>query len=199
MRDYDEILHYWFGRGATNADIIDDKTSLWWGKNEAVDREIRQRFGRPHGHLLDGELEAWKAEARGRLAMIILADQFPRNMFRDTPRAFASDDLAVALSLEGIDTGGDRQLTRVERVFFYMPLMHAESPGLQDQSVELFRGLVQEADREEREKLQINLDFAIRHRDIIRRFGRFPHRNRILGRESTTEEREFLKEPGSSF
>ena len=147
MTDYQTILSFWFGDDATDLEIINRQSSLWWGKNEAVDREIRDRFAGLHKRLIGGELDAWKADDRGRLAMVILADQFPRNMYRDTPEAFASDALAVSLTLEGIDAGTDRRLRPVERVFFYMPLMHAESRALQDRAVTLYRDLAGEAEQ----------------------------------------------------
>lgn len=199
MTDYQSILSFWFGADAADSEVINRQSSRWWGKNETVDREIRERFAGLHARLIRGELDDWKADDRGRLAMIILADQFPRNMYRDTPKAFASDAQAVSLTLDGIEAGTDRRLRLVERVFFYMPLMHAESRALQDRAVALYRDLAGETEGELRKKFEYNLDFAERHRDIVQRYGRFPHRNRILGRESTAAEREFLKQPGSSF
>ena len=131
--------------------------------------------------------------------MIILGDQFSRNMYRDTPNAFAADTIAVNLTLEGIETGVDRQLRMVERVFFCKPCMHSESREIQKRSIEVFSDLVDEASDEDRSIYQGNLKFARQHQDIIEKFGRFPHRNEILGRESTAEEQAFLKTPGSSF
>ena len=131
--------------------------------------------------------------------MIILGDQFSRNMYRDTPNAFAADTIAVNLTLEGIETGVDRQLRMVERVFFCMPCMHSESREIQKRSIEVFSDLVDEASDEDRSIYHGNLKFARQHQDIIEKFGRFPHRNEILGRESTAEEQAFLKTPGSSF
>jgi len=131
--------------------------------------------------------------------LILLTDQFPRNMYRDSPQAFAYDAKALAWCLEGLKQQFDRHLRPIERVFFYLPLEHAESLEHQERSVEKFRELLDEADERRKNVFAEYLDLAVRHRNIIARFGRFPHRNRILGRESTGEELAFLKEPGSSF
>jgi uncharacterized protein (DUF924 family) len=194
-----EILDFWFGTGAGNLQVINEKSGLWWKKSTQTDAEIRQRFETALQRLVNGELDAWRNEAYSQLAMIILADQFSRNMYRETAEAFATDPLAIAMALNGIDEKKDVQLRLVERVFFYMPLQHTESIKLQDRAVLLFDRLVEAAAQEEKKAFQLNLDFAIRHRDIIHRFGRFVHRNQILGRKSTAEEIDFLMQPGSSF
>jgi uncharacterized protein (DUF924 family) len=146
-----------------------------------------------------GKLDDWAQHARGRLALILLFDQFPRNMYRDTPRAFACDPLARRLALDGIAAGADRSLRAIERVFFYLPLEHSESVELQERSVTLFTALAAGVPGADRKTFAGYLDFAVRHRDVIHRFGRFPHRNHILDRDSTPEETAFLKQPGSSF
>ena len=133
------------------------------------------------------------------MALILCCDQFPRNIFRGTPGAFAYDARALQLSLSGIERGWDRQLRCVERAFFYLPLEHSEDRGHQERSVELFGELLREAPEAQKSGFESFLDYARRHREIIAQFGRFPHRNRILGRVSTPEERAFLKQPGSSF
>ena len=175
----DDVLGFWFAQSPARH----------FGKDPVFDQEIRERFGPVHGQLVLGERDAWLATPRGRLATIIVLDQFSRNMFRDTPGMFAGDPRALELALEGIAKGDDRALTEAERGFFYMPLMHAEDRALQERSVELFTA----SGGEEGAK------FAVMHRDIVRRFGRFPHRNALLGRTSTPEEVEFLAQPGSSF
>lgn len=172
---------------------------LWWKKNNEVDQTIRKWACPLYNSLVQGQLHDWKQQPGGWLATIILADQFPRNMFRGTARSFERDELALSLALEGIEKGVDRQLRWPERVFFYMPLEHSESPEMQELSVQQFTALAGDVPGEEQDLVYGYIDFAIKHREIINRFGRFPHRNGILGRESTDEELEFLKLPGSSF
>ena len=196
--DYQKILDAWFGEPGDEAAIIGRQSKLWWGKDEKVDADLRRRFGSLLRELEAGRLDACKAPP-GRLAAIILADQIPRNVHRDTPAAFRTDPLALSLTLEGLDRGDDRRLSPVQRVFFYLPLEHAESLEWQDLSVALFEDLLEEVEEGLHRPFRDYLDFARRHRAIIRRFGRFPHRNPILGRESTAEELAFLEEPGSSF
>lgn len=196
--NYQDILETWFGDGDDVA-IIGRQSKLWWGKDENMDAELRRRFEPALQALLAGRERAWLAQPEGRLAAILLADQIPRNIYRETPAAFGSDPLARSLTLEGLEAGADRMLRPVQRVFFYLPLEHAESPALQELSVMLFQVLLDEVPAALREPFRGYLDFAVRHRDIIRRFGRFPHRNRILGRESGAAELLFLEQPGSGF
>lgn len=172
-----EVLDFWFGE-------IDSKK--WWKRDEAVDALVTSRFGALYEELSAGVPEAWLGLPRGRLAAIIVLDQFPRNMFRGDPRSFATDARALELATETIGAGDDRKLGETERSFVYMPFQHAEDAAAQARSVELFEAL---GDDE-------NLDFAVKHKEIIDRFGRFPHRNGILGRTSTPKEIEFLKKPG---
>jgi len=185
------ILDFWFlavgdpGHGKARPE--------WFRKDPAFDALIHQRFGEEIGRALGGAFVEWDPDPRGALARILLLDQFTRNTFRDTPRAFAGDALALAAAREMVDAGRDRMLDAVGRWFAYLPFEHAEDMAMQDRSVELLRALATESGMEE------ILDYAVRHRDIVARFGRFPHRNRILGRASTPEETEFLKLPGSGF
>ena len=188
-----EILEYWFG------DPPRPRPAFWFGKDAANDRDIRSRFGADLQRANEGLCDDWAATPRGRLALILLFDQFPRNIYRDHAQAYAYDDRARALTCEGLERGCDRSLTPLERAFFYLPLEHAEDLELQERSVALFRRLHEDAPAGQRELFAGFLDYAERHRDIIARFGRFPHRNRALGRESSAEEREFLRQPGSSF
>lgn len=196
--DCPEILHTWFGEG-DDAAIIGRQSKLWWGKDVDVDADLRRRFEPVLKALSAGGKRAWLARPEGRLAAIILADQIPRNIYRETPAAFSTDPLARSLTLEGLEAGADRMLRPLQRVFFYLPLEHAESLALQDLSVMLFQVLLDEAPPALQGAFRGYLDFARRHRDIIRRFGRFPHRNRILGRESGAAELVFLEQPGSGF
>lgn len=193
------VLDFWFGTQASDTATAQSRKTLWWSKDATADADIRNRFGALVETAAAGGLQAWAAEPRGRLALILLFDQFPRNMYRDTPRAFAYDPLARELALAGIASGADRSLRAIERVFFYLPLEHAEMPELQDRSVALFTALAAGVPDADRKTFSGYVDYAVRHRDVIHRFGRFPHRNPILGRDSTPEETEFLKQPGSSF
>ena len=166
----------------------------WFIKNPAFDEQIRTRFGALLERALSGELMAWTTSPHGTLALIVLLDQFTRNAFRGTARAFAGDDQALALARTLVEQGGDRQLVAVERQFAYLPFEHAEDETCQALSVELFGRLLAETGH-----APGVLEYAERHREVIRRFGRFPHRNELLGRQSTNEERSFLTEPGSRF
>lgn len=147
----------------------------------------------------NGNLNLWLAEPRGRLALIILTDQLPRNIYRDSPRAFAFDTMALEWSLAGIGQGHDRMLRPIERLFFYLPLEHSEKLQHQERSVRVIGELAAQVASEQQEIFRQYLNFAVRHRDTVARYGRFPHRNRILGRTSTPEELSFLSQPGSSF
>jgi uncharacterized protein (DUF924 family) len=193
------ILDFWFGTDSDDALVAQERTSLWWSKHPANDAEIRRRFADQIRAAARGELEPWASSARGRLALIILLDQFPRSIDRDTPQAFAHDEQALGLTLEGLERAGDRELRPIERVFFYLPLEHSESLAHQDRAVKCFSDLFARAPTEQLSVFDEYLNYAIRHRAIIARFGRFPHRNQILGRKSTAEELAFLAEPGSSF
>ena len=193
------ILDFWFGSNPDDSAGAKEKSALWWSKNASIDDEIRQRFESSVIRSAAGELADWQSNPRGRLALLLLTDQFPRNIYRDSPRAFAHDSKALAWSLDGIERGQDLKLRMIERVFFYLPLEHSESLRHQEKSVKYFRELFSMVGPESKPIFEEYLNFAVRHRDIIARFGRFPHRNRILGRESTTDELAFLTEPGSSF
>ena len=199
MIDSETILTYWFGANPDQAALAKDRAALWWSKNNEVDREIRQRFESSVQLAGDGRLNSWLIEPRGRLALIILTDQLPRNIYRDSPQAFAFDTRALEWSLDGIESSVDRRLRPIERVFFYLPLEHSERLEDQERSVAMFRELLPSVDPDQQEIFESYLNFAILHRDVVARFGRFPHRNRILGRTSTPEELYFLSQPGSSF
>lgn len=183
------VLDFWFGREPLAT------RDAWFRKNPAFDDEIRTRFGMLVDAALAAALPApWHADAQGRLAKLLLLDQFTRNLFRGSARAFAGDVQAQALAADMVERGEDSTLHPLQRWFVYLPFEHAEDLGLQDRSVALFCAL---ADAEA--SLAGALDYAERHRVVIRRFGRFPHRNAALGRSSTAAEAEFLLQPGSSF
>jgi uncharacterized protein (DUF924 family) len=190
-RPWQPVLDFWF----LTPEHADHGTSRpeWFRKDAAFDEEIRTQFGATLETALAGGFRGWDADLHGALARIIVLDQFTRNAFRDTPRAFAGDALAQEAALAMIESGRDRLLHPLERWFVYMPFEHAEDLELQERSVGLFSALAKD------EGMGDILQYATRHRDIIARFGRFPHRNRILGRASTPDEIEFLKQPGSGF
>lgn len=193
------VLEFWFGADADDAAVAKTQAKLWWSKNVDIDSEIRRRFEDGVRAAAEGQLDDWAAIPRGALALIILTDQFPRNIYRDTPQAFAYDAKALGWCLDGLARRSDLQLRPIERVFFYLPLEHSESVAHQERSVRCFEELFAAVALVQKQTFAEYLDFARRHRDIIARFGCFPHRNKILGRESTPEEIAFLAEPGSSF
>ncbi|AMB86537.1 hypothetical protein AWM79_14995 [Pseudomonas agarici] len=193
------LLDWWFGFAQTPAEIVADKGRLWFGKRDSQDLEARERFGAQVEQALTGGLAEWTQCPEGWLAVVILLDQLPRMIFRDTPRAFCGDARAQALVSQGLAADFDRRLPAIQRVFIYLVLEHCESLAAQDEAVSRFVALVEEQAAEQQAVFADNLDYAERHRRVIARFGRFPHRNAILGRESTVEEAAFLREPGSGF
>ena len=199
METAESILLFWFGNSADDAEVIREKWNFWWKKNSQVDDEIQSRFETTLEAEIRGELESWGKSARGQLARTILLDQLSRNMYRDTWRAFAHDKRTRDLVREALEQGMDKRLRPVERVFMYMPFEHSEDSKDQKTSEQLFSALVAEVPDDQKPLFRDFLDYAVQHKTVIDRFGRFPHRNTILGRESTPEEMEFLKRPGSSF
>jgi uncharacterized protein (DUF924 family) len=185
----EEVLLFWFGPAAGRG----RRDPRWFDKDEAFDHECRARFLGLHEQAAAGALSSWRSEPGDCLALILLLDQFPRNMFRGTPRAFATDPLALEAARHAVERGYDREMLPVERMFVYLPFEHSERLADQDTACELTKPL--EAFPETADAYR----YALAHRAIIERFGRFPHRNSILGRPSTPEELEFLKQPGSSF
>jgi uncharacterized protein (DUF924 family) len=198
METAQSLHQYWFG-GVADHESGQRQAKLWWSKDAALDAELTERFASLVTAARSGQLEQWNDSARERLALILLTDQLPRNIFRGTPAAFASDPVARQLCLAGLDRGDDKALKPIERVFFYLPLEHSELMQDQDQAVKLFTALFQAVPQPVMEQYRGFLTYALRHRHVIERFGRFPHRNAILGRQSTPEETAFLAEPGSSF
>lgn len=178
--DYKAVIEFWF-------DSLEP--AQWWKKDGNFDRVITERFGHWHTAAGLGELAHWRQHPEGRLAEIIVLDQFSRNIYRYQPKSFAFDGMALVMSQQAIDNGDDETLEPQKRLFMYMPYMHSESKVIHQQAVVLFQRL----------GLESNLEFELKHKAIIDRFGRYPHRNDILGRESTEQEIEFLQQPGSSF
>ncbi|MYM29188.1 DUF924 family protein [Duganella sp. CY15W] len=196
------VFDFWFQPAQGQA--ADAPRREWFQKDEAFDREIAQRFGAQIEQALEGGLHQWDAEGpQAALARILVLDQFCRNVYRGTPLSFAGDHQALQAALDMIDAGEDKALPPLQRAFVYLPLEHAENMAMQEQSVALFMRMA-DAERNTASAATSQgiagmLDYAQRHREVIRRFGRFPHRNDILGRESTPEEVAFLKQPGSGF
>ena len=195
----ESVLDFWFGAPGSAAEVAGRQRTLWFGKSPANDQAVIDRFAATLAAAAAGELDHWADTPRGRLALVIVLDQFPHHVHRDRPQAFATDPQALAQSLAALDAGEDAQLAPIERVFLYLPLEHAESLAMQERSVSLFESLANEAAADERALFDNFLDYARQHRDVVARFGRFPHRNAILGRPSTPREVEFLKLPGSRF
>ncbi|MCK5378207.1 MAG: DUF924 domain-containing protein [Acidobacteria bacterium] len=199
MENQKTIREFWFGKNIDDGAVAEDRSSLWWSKDPSTDAEIRRRFESLVIAAESGDLDDWRLSIDGRLALVLLTDQFPRNIFRDSPAAFRFDALARNLCVEGLETRADRELRPIERVFFYLPLEHSEDLDDQNRCVALFRELAEEVGADIKETFENFVAFALRHQVIIERFGRFPHRNSILGRQSTREETDFLTQPGSSF
>jgi uncharacterized protein (DUF924 family) len=184
------VLDFWFGTdGSPETGTVRE---LWFTKSEATDAQIRERFGATIDAALRGDLDHWALSADGTLALILVLDQFTRNVFRDTPRSFAGDAAALGYARRLVYSGADRLFGTLQRWFIYMPFEHSEDRVDQYESLRLFAALADDGEG-------APLDWARKHFDVIRRFGRFPHRNAILGRTSTAEETEFLSRPGSRF
>ena len=186
-----DVLDFWFGRREDPG--YGEFRDAWFRKDGAFDAEVIDRFGGLYERAASGELDGWREDAEGCLALVICLDQFPRNMFRGDARTHATDTKALETAGYAVERALDRELPPFQRMFLYMPFMHAESVGDQRRSVELFEALAAEPGGPD------VTEYAAGHRDIVERFGRFPHRNSLLGRETTPEEAEFLTQPGSSY
>lgn len=187
------ILEFWFGTLDAAGVPAPDVERRWFDADERLDAEVRGRFEAELRNAAAGRLVRWEHEARGALALVLLFDQFPRNMYRGTPRAFLFDEHARAVATRAIRAGHEGALWPVERVFLYMPFQHAEDVEAQTEAVRRLSSVVETVPEEQRERFRRFLHHAERHRDVIERFGRFPHRNAVLGRESTPEELAFLE------
>lgn len=197
--DPEDVLAFWFGELDDQGRAPQAQAKKWFTKNSEFDADVKARFAATHEAVNDGKCEAWLETPRGRLAYVIVLDQLSRNMFRGTADMFASDSRALRAAQGGIDKGDDKKLAGDARTFLYMPLMHSEDWLVQDRCVSLFEDMREAAPPDERARLDSHVKYAIMHRDIIKRFGRFPHRNSILDRTSTPDEVEFLTEPNSAF
>lgn len=195
--DWKEVLATWFGVTRKDEQAIPPRMSWWFGSDEDRDRQLEAVYSGCCEAALAGQLGAWQEDPHSRLALILLLDQFPRNLFRGTARAFAGDDRAAMLCLAGVDAGIDRNLLPIERVFFYMPLQHVEDIISQQVGKRLFDALASE-----QSGLPVFAGcaaFAQKHLDVIEKFGRFPHRNEALGRRTTPEEKTYLDEGGDRY
>jgi uncharacterized protein (DUF924 family) len=190
--DAQPVLDFWFGRPG-DAEYHRPREQ-WFRKDDAFDAQIRDRFGALIARALVGELQSWAAHPASAVAQILVLDQFTRNVFRGTARAFSGDAQALAAAQALVDSGADRAMPGVRRQFVYLPFEHSEELTMQDESMRLFTQLARDEP-----SLADLVTWADKHRVIVARFGRFPHRNAVLGRDSTVEEIEFLKQPGSGF
>ncbi|HEX4923705.1 MAG TPA: DUF924 family protein [Bdellovibrionales bacterium] len=196
---FENVLEFWFGTLQDELDFPAEKSSIWFRKSDETDALIRDRYQLVWTHAHEGTYDVWTKIPHGRLALIIILDQFSRNMFRGTPQAFAGDKKALELAREGVRKKMDRDLYPIQRVFMYMPFEHSENLEDQNESVRLFTNLLEEVPDQLKRPMNEFLRYAKAHRDIIKQYGRFPHRNQTLGRTTTPEELAFLKKPGSSF
>jgi len=199
QRRIEAILSFWFKEQELSAPQIDRRMDAWFGEDPVFDREIEEKFSSDVERACEGKLDHWAAEAHGRLALIILIDQFRRNIYRNTAEAFSRDKLALKLCVEGAMEKKDMSLTPIQRVFFYMPLQHAESVKVQAKAVELYNRLAESVSPTYKETFLTVAQFAELHKDIIDQFGRFPHRNKLLGRENTSEEDAYLASDNPDF
>lgn len=195
----DAAIEFWFREQELTAPQIDQRMDIWFGVDDVFDHECKKEFLDDVELASDGKLDHWAHKSRGRLALILLLDQFRRNIYRGTAEAFSKDKAALKLCVEGAMAKKDQGLTPIQRAFFYMPLQHAESAKVQAKSVELFSKLAQTVSLTHRETFETMTQFAELHRDIIDQFGRFPHRNILLNRENTPEENEYLSNDGPDF
>ena len=195
----DAILAFWFNEQELSAPQSDRRMDIWFGRDDVFDHECKKDFAEEVEKASEGSLGHWAHEPRGRLALILLLDQFRRNIHRDTAAAFAKDSAALKLCVEGAMAKKDHGLPPIQRAFFYMPLQHAESKKVQAKSVELFTRLAETVPRPYRETFETIAQFAELHRDIVERFGRFPHRNQLLDRENTPEEDDYLAGDSPDF
>ena len=195
----DAILSFWFKEKDLSAPQIDQRLNIWFGEDPVFDHECKKEFADDVQMASDGKLDHWAHEPRGRLALILLLDQFRRNIYRNTAEAFAMDKAALKLCVQGAMEKKDKGLAPIQKAFFYMPLQHAESRKVQAKAVDIFNRLAEAVSPTYRETFETIAQFAELHRDIIEQFGRFPHRNKVLGRQNTPEEGEYLAGDSPDF
>lgn len=197
--DIQDVLDFWFSGSDLDSPTVDSRMDRWFGSDPELDAAIVTRFGNLVERASAGELDAWAAKPEGRLALIILLDQFRRNIYRGKPEAFARDSQALKFAIEGTMAGDHNHLSAEQRIFFFMPLQHAESLKIQEKSVSIYNALAESVSGTLRETFATCAHFAELHRDIVAEFGRFPHRNSILGREDSSAEMAYLTGNSPSF
>ena len=197
--DSDELLEFWFGPPPRRVADVQARMKLWFDSDAGMDETIAERYVPLTEAAAAGELDPWADQPRSRLALILALDQLPRNIYRGDALAFAQDARALKLTLDGTSAGMDRKLKALERLFFYMPLQHSEDLETQDASVATYRALMADAGPLEQDALALSFDFAQQHRDLVARFGRFPHRNGPLGRQASAAEEGYLAAGGVTF
>ena len=197
--DPEKLLEFWFADAAFSPGRASARSDMWFGSSPVLDRECRMRYGALLETAGRGELDAWLTKARSALALVVLLDQIPRNIFRGSARMFAFDGHALARAVAACDAGFVRELHPIEATFLHLPFEHAEDLAMQDRGVEGLEALVRRADAGFREIVSGFAEYARRHREVIRRFGRFPHRNAVLGRAPTLDERAYLRGGGETF
>ena len=194
-----EVLDFWFADSLTNSDTLAERRAIWFMGGSDVDQLITEMFGTLPDVALAGELQHWTTDTRNALALVLVLDQFPRNIYRNTARAYHYDSAGLDLALKIIDQSLNLDLHPIEQSFLFLPLQHSEALDDQTRAVQLYETLTAQSLGPYLESAKNSLDYAKRHCDIIRRFGRFPHRNAILGRDSTEAELEFLASGGDTF
>ena len=200
MKDSPEaILNFWFGDSLSSLGTVAARVQLWFAVNAEFDREIKDRFAPLPERALRGEFDTWSHRSESALALILVLDQFPRNLFRGSAQAFTFDSKALEIATIAVDAGFDEELVPLQASFLYLPFEHSEEPTDQDRSIELFEHLVKRAPPELAPTFRQFADYGRRHRDVVQRFGRFPHRNGVLGRESTPDELAYLESGGETF
>jgi uncharacterized protein (DUF924 family) len=195
----EDVLDFWFADAATGPEAIGRRNRIWFQGGTPFDHACTKHFGAALAAAADGKMDRWMASPRSRLALILLLDQFSRNVYRGTAAAYRQDARALAACIDGIEQGHDRKLSPIERSFFYMPMEHAEDRSIQALSVQHFEALALEAPEELREQLLANAGYARQHRDIVEKLGRFPHRNAVLGRANTADEDLYLADGAPRF
>lgn len=199
MLQYQQLLEFWFGNEVENYAKLEQHSRRWFKKSDAFDEKVRRLFGNFPDDAQQGAYDHWLANDEGRLAVVIGLDQFPRNMYRNTARSFRYDKLALQHAIMSIDSDTPQRLHPIQSIFLYMPLEHAEDIDMQNKCVAGLEALLEMCADPYREKINNFLDYALAHREVIERFGRFPHRNKILGRESTQQELTYLASGRGSF
>ena len=197
--EIDKIIDFWFGDKTDDPEVLKHRYKLWFSSDPVFDAVIKKQFAADHALAARHALDQWTITPRGSLALIIILDQFSRNIYRGQDKAFACDDTALQFALNGIERKQDRDLDPIERSFFYMPMQHAEDLDMQRLGETQYRMLLHEGSAGFKRQMKNNLDWMIEHRRIIEQFGRFPHRNAILGRESSPQETQYLSRGGKRF